>query len=432
MESFDFQKFASSGVNYSLREGGNPITEILTALTSSCDLVLTDEKLIEELRKGNFSILILHNFMYADCMNLIAYKLSIPYIVYGNFYEPINNGIPHNPATVPDFPFTDYSSDMTFFRRVQNVILYYVKAVILGHLYSSDVSTKYVPEKPYISIRELRSQVQLNLLEFDVLMDYPRPALPHIKYVGGLNTGPAKPLTPRLKSYMDSANHGVVVVSFGSLVKDMPETLSNILFSTMKQIPKLKFIMRYGDKELEDQNILKLPWIPQNDLLGHENTKAIITHCGNSGQFEALYHGVPMIGLPIGGDQLYNMRRMVVRGYGLGKQVSTIKEEELYHMISEVVNNSTYKDNILRASEIFKSRSQSPSQRAAYWVDHVIKYGGDYMLSKGSSLPGYVYFSLDVYVFLITCVFIIFLCLRFLYSCVCRCVCRKKEKLKIH
>ena len=171
MNTFNFQEFARNIMIDSIT-GVTPVKQMLRAFTSSCDLIFTDLKLIDELQKGNFSILILHNFLYADCMNLIAYKLSIPYIVHGNFYEPINNGIPHNPATVPDFPFTDYSSDMTFFQRLQNIILYHVKSQVLGHTYNFDVSSKYVPEKPYISIRELRSQVQLNLLEFDVLMDY--------------------------------------------------------------------------------------------------------------------------------------------------------------------------------------------------------------------------------------------------------------------
>ena len=146
MNNFNFQEFARNITTESMK-GATPVKQILRAFTSSCELILTDLKLIDELKKGNYSIVILHNFIYADCMNLIAYKLSIPYIVYGNFYEPINNGIPHNPAIVPDFPFTDFSSDMTFFQRVLNVILYYVKAPILGHLYSSDVSTKYVPGK---------------------------------------------------------------------------------------------------------------------------------------------------------------------------------------------------------------------------------------------------------------------------------------------
>ena len=431
MDTFNFQQFGKRIMATSMK-GITPVNDILQAFTSFCDLVLSDVKLIDELRKGNFNIVILDNFLYADCMNLIAYKLSIPYMVYGNFYEPINNGIPENPATVPDFPFTDYSSDMTFLQRVQNVIMFYAKALLFGHLYDSDVSNKYVPEKPYISIPELRSQVQLNLLDFDVLLDYPRATLPHIKYVGGLNTGPAKPLKPRLKSYMDSAIHGVVVVSFGTLVTEMPEALSSVLFSAMKKLPELKFIIRYGDKETEDENILKLSWIPQNDLLGHENTKVFITHCGNSGQFEALYHGVPMVGLPVGGDQIYNMRRMVALGYGLGKHISKAEETTLYDMIKEVVYNRTYKTKISKASEIFKSRPQSPSQRGAFWVDHVIKYGGDYMKSKGRSLPGYAYFSLDVYTFLIICLFFTLLCLQRVCSCVCTRIFKKKKKQKVH
>jgi UDP:flavonoid glycosyltransferase YjiC (YdhE family) len=50
--------------------------------------------------------------------------------------------------------------------------------------------------------------------------------------------------------------------------------------------------------EKEMENVLFLPWLPQNDLLGHPKTKLFITHCGKNGIFEALYHGIPMIGFP--------------------------------------------------------------------------------------------------------------------------------------
>ena len=32
-------------------------------------------------------------------------------------------------------------------------------------------------------------------------------------------------------------------------------------------------------------------WVPQNDILGHPKLKLFITHGGNNGQYEALYHG---------------------------------------------------------------------------------------------------------------------------------------------
>ena len=51
-------------------------------------------------------------------------------------------------------------------------------------------------------------------------------------------------------------------------------------------------------------NIITKDWIPQNDLLGHPNVKVFISHGGNNGQYEAVYHGVPMIAIPLFGDQV--------------------------------------------------------------------------------------------------------------------------------
>ncbi|OBS67815.1 hypothetical protein A6R68_03644, partial [Neotoma lepida] len=47
-------------------------------------------------------------------------------------------------------------------------------------------------------------------------------------------------------------------------------------------------------------------WIPQNDLLGHPKTRAFITHGGTNGIYEAIYHGIPVVGIPLFGDQFDN------------------------------------------------------------------------------------------------------------------------------
>ncbi len=39
--------------------------------------------------------------------------------------------------------------------------------------------------------------------------------------------------------------------------------------------------------------------------------QVFVTHGGNNGQYEAVYHGVPMVGLHVGGDQQHNCFRMV-------------------------------------------------------------------------------------------------------------------------
>ena len=56
-------------------------------------------------------------------------------------------------------------------------------------------------------------------------------------------------------------------------------------------------------------NVMLSKWLPQNDLLGHKKTRLFIAHGGNNGQMEGLYHGLPMIVMPFGGDQMYSAWR---------------------------------------------------------------------------------------------------------------------------
>ena len=91
----------------------------------------------------------------------------------------------------------------------------------------------------------------------------------------------------------------------------------------------IRVIWKYGQDNHDaiPNNTLKLPWIPKNDVLGHNITLLFITHRGNNGQFEALYHGVPTIGLPLFSDHRYNALRMEYNGYGLALDLAVITSE---------------------------------------------------------------------------------------------------------
>lgn len=71
-------------------------------------------------------------------------------------------------------------------------------------------------------------------------------------------------------------------------------------------------------------------------------------------------------------------------------------------------------------SSIIKNDFMSGKERAAFWVDHVIKYGGDYLRSPATELSFIQFYMIDVIAFLLTVLCIVlliaFACLRFVIS----------------
>lgn len=74
---------------------------------------------------------------------------------------------------------------------------------------------------------------------------------------------------------------------------------------------------------------------------GHPLTKAFITHGGTNGIYEAIYHGIPMVGIPMFADQHDNIAHMRAKGAAVGLDFSTLKTQDLVDALNTVINNST-------------------------------------------------------------------------------------------
>lgn len=67
--------------------------------------------------------------------------------------------------------------------------------------------------------------------------------------------------------------------------------------------------------------------------------KVFITHGGKLSTIESVYHGVPIIGIPVYGDQKMNMATAVELGYGIIVPYKYLTKEVLSLAIKEITEN---------------------------------------------------------------------------------------------
>jgi len=151
-----------------------------------------------------------------------------------------------------------------------------------------------------------------------------------------------------------SGDAGFIIVSFGSILRgsNMPKETRKIFINTFKRL-KQRVIWKWeGNSQhqkrgnistaLSDvpENVLLLPWLPQQDLLGHPKARLFITHGGIFSNQEAVYHGVPLIAIPIFADQPINARKIHDDGYGIHLDWDQLTEHSLYEAIQQVLTDT--------------------------------------------------------------------------------------------
>lgn len=168
--------------------------------------------------------------------------------------------------------------------------------------------------------------------------------------------------------------------------------------------------------------------MPQKDLLGHPQTKVFIAHGGTNGVQEAIYHGVPVLGIPLFFDQYDNLLRLEVRGAGKMILLPEVNGENFEKSLVEVLNIASYRENMQRLSRLHRDQPMTPMDQAVFWVEYVMRHkGAPHLRTQAYKMPWYSYYCIDVFMVLLT---ILSLLLLSTYSiCVCLC-CRSKRKSK--
>jgi len=386
-----------------------------TLVSRDCLNMLSDQKFMQEVRALKFDIALVEPFIINPCYLLLPHVLNIRFVSLELYYLPWFIRMPSLPSFVRFPGIITTESEPTFLNSLINMMFYFAGHWKVSTMWNSTLLHGYTS----LTWNELILKSELFLFIGDHHLDSPLPLFPNVISVPGLTVRPVKPLPDKLEKLAAQSRDGMILATFGSVAAYFPkEVVVKFLqaFSRVKQTVIARVTIPEGVAVPANVHVLK--WLPQNDILSHQHMKLLITHCGCHSQDEALYHGVPMLGFPLFAEQPYNCKRALAKGFGLTMNIHNFTAEELFDNIQEMLNNRTYSDNIKRSSAILRDEPLIGPNKAAHWIEHVVKYGSSHLRSPAMDLPLYRFLMLDVLaiifitalvVLTITCLCVIFI-----------------------
>ncbi|KAM9550271.1 UDP-glucuronosyltransferase 1A1-like isoform 3-T3 [Guaruba guarouba] len=408
--------------------------ETSAMLMASCKQLLYNKELISYLEESEFDAVLTNPIL--PCGQIVADRLSLP-SVFLLQQMPCNleygaTQCPSPPSYVPRI-FTGLTDHMNFLQRVKNLLFDFPNYFLCDFVFQPYAKLASEVLERDVTVNDLLRRASIWLLKIDFVLHYPRPLMPNMIMVSGVNCAHKK-LTQEFEAIVNaSGEHGIIVFSLGSMVSEIPLKKAKVIADALGTVPQT-VLWRYTGKVPPNmpKNIKLVKWLPQNDLLAHPKTRAFITHGGSHGIYEGICNAVPMLLMPLFGDQMDNAKRIESRGAGLTLNVIEMTTEDMSAALQAVIYDKKYKENIKRLSDLHLDRPIHPMDLAVHWVEFVMRHkGAPHLRPAAHDLNWIQYHSLDVIAFLIVVVLLsLFISLKCCLFCCRRCCCKKGRTRK--
>ncbi|XP_050771908.1 UDP-glucuronosyltransferase 1-6-like [Gopherus flavomarginatus] len=196
-----FSKFANS----LFREVSFPYTilaeyrnnmYVINMFFDNCDSLLQNREIIQYLEENKFDALFTDPAL--PCGVILAEYLSIPSVYFfRGFPCSLEHAICKSPNPVSYVPrcYTKHTDHMTFSERVLNLFVSTLETPLFKDLYTKyqDIASKFLQRD--VHLPTLYRNGSIWLLRYDFVFEYPKPVMPNMVFIGGINCEEGKNLS---------------------------------------------------------------------------------------------------------------------------------------------------------------------------------------------------------------------------------------------
>ncbi|XP_045456855.1 UDP-glucosyltransferase 2-like [Melitaea cinxia] len=243
---------------------------------------------------------------------------------------------------------------------------------------------------------------------------------PNVIEIGGYHIDEETPALPKdLQQILDASPQGAIFFSMGSIFRSstLPESTKRDLIKMLGDLPYT--VLWKFEEQIENlpKNIHIRKWIPQPSVLAHPNTKVFISHAGLLSTLEALHYGVPMLAIPVFGDQPKNADSASKQGRAIKVEFDPDMVPAVEAGLNELLNNSSYYNRTQYLSKLFRNRPVSPSKLISHYVELAIETKGAYHIRSPALLyQWYQLMMLDQLLVLLVVLYILYLIIKLLFN----------------
>ncbi|KNC24650.1 hypothetical protein FF38_13551, partial [Lucilia cuprina] len=373
--------------------------------------VLENPKVKDIMKNEKFDLIIVETLcdaLYGFGQHFNAPMVGVSTFGTINFIDVLVNNI--SPMSYIPHMGLPYDNHMNLKERLWNVIFNIIDDLHFNFIRlppQEKLFHKYFPKSKH-TFDEARKNVSLVLLNQHFTLSYPRPYVTNMIEVGGLHIKQKPDSLPQdLQEFLDNATDGAIYFSMGSNLKskDIPAETLKVFLDTFREL-KVKVLWKFEAETLPNKpdNVFIKAWYPQPSVLAHPNAKLFISHGGFLSTTETIFHGKPILGIPVFGDQPMNVNNAVKSGYALSLKLHEITKESFKSSIMELLTNDRYTKRVQQLSKRYRDQPQTPLEKAIYWIEYVLRHeGAVHMRNPGVDLNYFQQYNLDVFAILVAC-----------------------------